>query len=89
MTKLQEQIIEIIQKADKYAYLMPSEENQLSYEVEKICLEWIEKFKDWYDTLSPAEKCTIWPPPGSGGAHGLYNMETKEIVAKFMRHKGK
>jgi hypothetical protein len=42
------------------------------------------KFKQWYDKLSPAEKCTVWPPAGSGSGTGLYNMEDEDLIEKFI-----
>lgn len=44
-------------------------------------------FMDWYNTLSPASKCTVWPPAGSGSSTGIYNMETKDLVDKFLSRK--
>lgn len=41
----------------------------------------------WYDKLSPAEKCTVWPPAGSGGGHGLYSMSNENIVYKYLTRK--
>ena len=38
----------------------------------------------WYEKLSPAEKCTVHPPAGSGGCHGLYNMTPEDLVAKWL-----
>jgi hypothetical protein len=55
----------------------------------EVAIKWIEDFKDWYDTLSPAEKCTVWPPAGSGAGTGLYNMQTKDLVDKFITKKSK
>ena len=54
----------------------------------QVALRWIEDFRDWFYKLSPAEKCTVWPPAGSCG-HGLYNMSTKDIVEKFISKKTK
>lgn len=48
---------------------------------EKILL-----FKQWYDKLSPADKCTVWPPDGSS-TYGLYNQSDEDIVDKFLRRK--
>lgn len=48
-----------------------------------------EEFRDWYDALSPADKCTVWPPSGSGSGTGLYNMSTSDIVQKFIRIQAK
>lgn len=44
-------------------------------------------FTDWYNTLTPASKCTVWPPAGSGSGTGIYNMDTKELVDKFINRK--
>lgn len=54
-----------------------------------VCLKWIGEFRDWYDKLSPAEKCTVWPPAGSGCGTGLYNMHTEDLVDKFISYKTK
>lgn len=43
------------------------------------------KFKEWYDKLSPADKCTVWPPAGSGSGTGLYNQSDEQIVDKFLK----
>jgi hypothetical protein len=43
------------------------------------------KFKSWYDGLSPSDKCTVWPPAGSGCGRGLYNMEDKDLIQKFRK----
>lgn len=45
------------------------------------CLE----LKGWYDKLTPADKCTLWPPVGSGSGHGLYNQSDQDIVEKFFK----
>jgi hypothetical protein len=61
----------------------------MSDAIEELCKNYIESFKDWYDTLSPRDKCTVWPPAGSGSGPGLYNMETKDLVDRFLRHREK
>lgn len=43
------------------------------------------KFKQWYDKLSPADKCTVWPPAGSGSGHGLYNQTDEGLIDNFIR----
>jgi hypothetical protein len=43
-------------------------------------------FKQWYDKLSPAQKCTVWPPDGEGGT-GLYNMPDEDLIDKFLSRK--
>lgn len=50
------------------------------------------KFKEWYDKLSPASKCTVHPPAGSGGSYGLYNMSDEDLIDSYIRkskHKSK
>lgn len=42
-------------------------------------------FKQWYDKLSPANKCTVCPPPGSGSGTGLYNMSDEDLIEKFIK----
>jgi hypothetical protein len=49
--------------------LMPTKE-EIEAAAKKVRLEQdkclLIEFRDWYDKLSPAEKCTVWPPAGSG-----------------------
>ena len=45
------------------------------------------KFKLKYDKLSPAEKCTVWPPAGSGAGHGLYNLSDEDLIDKYLKQK--
>lgn len=65
----------------------------LLIELERVAKEYArqtcEDFRDWYDKLSPTDKCTVWPPAGSGGGTGLYNMSTRDIVDKFIRVQAK
>lgn len=42
-------------------------------------------FKQWYDKLSPADKCTVWPPAASGAGTGLYNMSDEDLIEKFLK----
>lgn len=42
-------------------------------------------FKQWYDNLSPSNKCTVWPPAGSGAGKGLYDKSDDDIIDDFMR----
>lgn len=44
-------------------------------------------FKSWYDQLRPNEKCTVWPPAGSGAGPGLYNMPDEDLIEKFLSKK--
>lgn len=44
-------------------------------------------FKKWYDQLQPNEKCTVWPPAGSGAEHGLYTMSDEDLIEKFLKKK--
>lgn len=46
-------------------------------------------FKEWYDKLKPADKCTVWPPSGSGSGTGLYNMSDEDLIQRFIDKKGK
>lgn len=41
-------------------------------------------FKQWYDKLSPADKCTVWPPAGSGCGTGLYDMSDEDLIDKYL-----
>jgi hypothetical protein len=69
-----------------------AQNDQIKAEVQSavsIAIKWLGEFRDWYDKLSPAEKCTVWPPAGSGSGTGLYNMQTVDIVDKFIRYKTK
>lgn len=45
------------------------------------------QFKKWYDKLSPRDKCTVWPPAGSGSGTGLYNMSDEDLIEKFLNKK--
>jgi hypothetical protein len=45
------------------------------------------EFMKWYDDLSPRDKCTVWPPSGSGSGHGLYNKRPEDIYDDFKNHK--
>lgn len=42
---------------------------------------------EWYDKLSPAEKCTVHPPAGSGGSTGIYNLSYKQLYQSYLKHK--
>jgi hypothetical protein len=42
------------------------------------------KFKVWFESLSPASKCTVHPPAGSGGCYGLYNMSDEDLINKYL-----
>ena len=42
---------------------------------------------EWYDKLSPAEKCTVWPPAGSGGSFGIYTLSYKQLYQLYLKHK--
>jgi len=39
----------------------------------------------WYKQLSPAQKCTVHPPAGSGGSHGIYNQTEEELIERWRR----
>jgi hypothetical protein len=45
-------------------------------------------FSKWKDKLTPAEKCTVWPP-GGDGMIGLYNMADNDLYDKFLDHQKK
>jgi hypothetical protein len=38
-----------------------------------------------YDGLSHADKCTVWPPAGSGAGTGLYNMSYEDLAEKVLK----
>jgi len=42
------------------------------------------KFLKWYNKLSPADKCTVHPPAGSGGCHGLYNLTDAGLINIYL-----
>lgn len=42
-------------------------------------------YSNWKDKLSPAQKCTVWPPAGSGGSTGLYTMTDDDLYEKFLQ----
>jgi hypothetical protein len=46
-------------------------------------------YSKWKDGLSPAQKCTVWPPAGSGSGTGLYDMSDDDLYDKFVRHQSK
>lgn len=37
----------------------------------------------WHKQLTPAQKCTVHPPAGSGGSHGIYNHTEEELIEKW------
>lgn len=39
----------------------------------------------WYKKLSPAQKCTVHPPAGSGGSTGLYNLTEEDLIKEWRR----
>lgn len=39
----------------------------------------------WYKQLSPAQKCSVHPPAGSGGSHGIYNQTEEELIEKWRK----
>jgi hypothetical protein len=41
----------------------------------------------WFNSLTPAQKCTVWPPAGSGSGHGLYNLTFEQLVEEFNQWK--
>ena len=43
------------------------------------------KFKLWFEKLSPASKCTVHPPAGSGGSVGLYNLSDEDLIDKYLK----
>jgi len=46
-------------------------------------------FLKWYNKLSPADKCTVHPPAGSGGCHGLYNLTDAGLINNYLSKKAK
>jgi hypothetical protein len=67
--------------------LTPAIEVVMELSCEQYSDERLKEFKEWYDKLSPADKCTVWPPAGSGSGTGLYNMSDEDIIEKFKRRK--
>ncbi len=41
-------------------------------------------FIRWQQQLTPADKCTVHAPAGSGGSTGLYNLTDAAIIDKFI-----
>jgi hypothetical protein len=62
---------------------------QASPVIKKALIPELINFKKWYDNLSPANKCTVHPPAGSGGSYGLYNMSDDDLIDSYMRFKKK
>ena len=46
-------------------------------------------FIKWYDKLSPASKCTVWPPAGSGMSTGIYNKTGVDLLNDFLKYEEK
>lgn len=42
-------------------------------------------FIDYYNTLTPSQKCTVHPPAESGAGYGIYNLPSKSIIEKWLR----
>lgn len=87
MTKLRDEMIKAVQDVFPEPVFENDEDLQIAIAAEKVAKKYIAYFKEWYDKLSPAEKCTVWPPAGSGAGTGLYNMETEDLVDKFLSKK--
>jgi hypothetical protein len=47
------------------------------------------KFKVWFENLSPANKCTVHPPAGSGGCYGLYTMSDDDLIDEYLNSQTK
>ena len=44
---------------------------------------------EWFDNLSPARKCTVHPPVGSGAGYGIYNLPYCDFLEMFRKYKNK
>jgi hypothetical protein len=43
------------------------------------------KFLKWYKSLSPASKCTVHPPAGSGGSYGIYDLTDAALINNYLQ----
>jgi hypothetical protein len=41
------------------------------------------KFAEWLEGLTPAQRCTVHPPAGSGGSSGIYTLSISELYKRF------
>jgi len=41
-------------------------------------------FSNWKDKLTPVQRCTVWPPAGSGSGTGLYEKQDEDLYAQFI-----
>jgi hypothetical protein len=71
---------------DGYRYAMQFSHPET--EKEKLKKELI-KFKVWFENLSPASKCTVHPPAGSGGCYGLYTMSDDDLIDEYLNSQTK
>lgn len=58
-------------------------------ELEKDRNEFAIRFARWYSKLTPVQRCTIWPPAGSGSGLGLYEKSMDELMKKFIEIENK
>lgn len=42
-------------------------------------------FSNWKDKLTPTQRCTLWPPAGSGSATGLYEKSDDDLYDTFLK----
>lgn len=42
-------------------------------------------FSNWKEKLPPVQKCTVWPPAGSGCGTGLYSKSDEELYDEFLQ----
>jgi hypothetical protein len=92
-----EQIIEIFEKWQDYV-IDPDVYNEITdailvlYEQKESkgdLKDELIMFLKWYNKLSPADKCTVHPPAGSGGCHGLYNLTDAGLINNYLSKKAK
>lgn len=42
-------------------------------------------FSKWKEKLTPVQRCTVWPPVGSGSGTGLYEQSDGDLYDKFLQ----
>lgn len=60
--------------------------------LKKDCLEAMEDyakrqailFARWKEKLTPAQRCTVWPPAGSGSGTGLYQKTDEDLYSEYL-----
>ena len=56
---------------------------------ESLAKERSDEFDVWKSKLSPSQKCTVHPPAGSGGSHGIYELTNDQLYDTFLAEKRK